>query len=494
VLLALAWRFAWLCDDAYISFRYARHLARGAGLAFNAGERPPVEGYSDFLWVLALAPFEALGIEAPIVAPLLSALCGAALVAWVARFAAERLELGPAAIWTSALFLATAAPMAIWSTGGLETMAFALAVLALFAALEAQAPRSAPIALAAVAVAWLRVDGPLWGIAVLAAASIGGRDGSARRRAALQGLAVLALAVAAQSLLRWLYHGDVVPNTVRVKGGFAWLRLERGLLYSSAYLACLPVALLVPLAALAVTRDRARGLAFRAAILIAFGLAYAALVGGDFLPMGRLLVPTLAPSAVLLALVVERCQRISRPAAWLAGLGACALGALPLLDVHLVPLALRQKLDFRWSKRVFASEIAQWRRVAELRGQLELLAAGLAGATRPGESLVADAIGVVGYRTQLWIHDRFGLVDREVARLPIPPLRASPGHDRAVSAPFFLGRRPDYLEAFVVPAGTPLETEVSQELYGLLRSARARVESHPVREGLELRLVRYVGG
>jgi len=255
----------------------------------------------------------------------------------------------------------------------------------------------------------------------------------------------------------------------------------------------LPVTLIVPLAALAVARGRERGLAIRAALLIAFGLAYAALVGGDFLPLGRLLVPTLAPTAVLLALLVDRIEARARVGAWAAGLTACLLGALPLLDLHPVPLALRERLDFRWSKRAFASEIAQWRRVAELRGQLERLAAALAANTQFGQSLVADAIGVIGYRTELWIHDRFGLVDRDVARLDIPPLRASPGHDRAVTARFFLSRNPDYLEAFIVPAGTPLGTEVSPELAELLRDGSAQVESHPLSDGLELRLVRYRG-
>ena len=45
---------AWsLCNDAFISFRYARNLLEGHGLVFNPGEY--VEGYSNFLWVLELA-------------------------------------------------------------------------------------------------------------------------------------------------------------------------------------------------------------------------------------------------------------------------------------------------------------------------------------------------------------------------------------------------------------------------------------------------------
>ena len=50
----LSWAWPMKLDDAFISFRYARNLVEGAGLVWNPGE-PPVEGYSNFLWVLLLA-------------------------------------------------------------------------------------------------------------------------------------------------------------------------------------------------------------------------------------------------------------------------------------------------------------------------------------------------------------------------------------------------------------------------------------------------------
>jgi hypothetical protein len=40
----------WVCDDAFISYRYALNLVEGHGLVFNSGER--VEGYTNFLWTL----------------------------------------------------------------------------------------------------------------------------------------------------------------------------------------------------------------------------------------------------------------------------------------------------------------------------------------------------------------------------------------------------------------------------------------------------------
>ena len=42
----LAWRLDFLCDDAYITFRYAENWASGHGLVYHPGIDEPVEGYS----------------------------------------------------------------------------------------------------------------------------------------------------------------------------------------------------------------------------------------------------------------------------------------------------------------------------------------------------------------------------------------------------------------------------------------------------------------
>ncbi len=49
------WILRWLCDDAFISFVYARNLSDGLGLVFQTGEY--VEGFSNFLWTLIISFF-----------------------------------------------------------------------------------------------------------------------------------------------------------------------------------------------------------------------------------------------------------------------------------------------------------------------------------------------------------------------------------------------------------------------------------------------------
>ncbi len=69
----LVHRFWFVTDDAFISFRYARNLVLGHGLRFNPGEHLPVEGYSNFLWVLICAVFEFFRMDVALWPPLVSA-------------------------------------------------------------------------------------------------------------------------------------------------------------------------------------------------------------------------------------------------------------------------------------------------------------------------------------------------------------------------------------------------------------------------------------
>ena len=55
---AVAYDF--ICDDAYIAFRYSWNFAYHNDLSFNLGER--VEGYTNFLWVVLLGLLLKIGL------------------------------------------------------------------------------------------------------------------------------------------------------------------------------------------------------------------------------------------------------------------------------------------------------------------------------------------------------------------------------------------------------------------------------------------------
>ena len=53
---------AWICDDAYISFRVIDNAINGYGLSWNTGER--VQVFTHPLWLILLIPFQFISGEA----------------------------------------------------------------------------------------------------------------------------------------------------------------------------------------------------------------------------------------------------------------------------------------------------------------------------------------------------------------------------------------------------------------------------------------------
>lgn len=123
LVFALVWlpyallvrRFWFLCDDAFISFRFASHWAAGEGVRFNPGQHVPVEGYSNFLWVALSALFERLGPGAPAAMPWASFALGSVLLAAVFRVLLRRLELPLHVAARATLSLGCSPPFALWS-------------------------------------------------------------------------------------------------------------------------------------------------------------------------------------------------------------------------------------------------------------------------------------------------------------------------------------------------------------------------------------------
>src|SRR5215470_4166703 len=126
-LLAHAWAYRFLTDDAFISFRYARNLSRGLGLVFNPGSER-VEGYTNFLWVLILAALDRLGLPPERAANVLSLVATAGLWTVVVGFALRTFTRSWLAL-VPAFGLALTRSVAVWSTSGLETRLFELLVI-----------------------------------------------------------------------------------------------------------------------------------------------------------------------------------------------------------------------------------------------------------------------------------------------------------------------------------------------------------------------------
>lgn len=115
--------YSFVCDDAYITFRYSYNLAFNNELAFNLGER--VEGYTNFLWTVLLAGFMKLGLKPEVMSQVLGSLFGSIVLICVYVFT-RIYRGGKQTGWDflAVLILSAMAGFAVWCSGGLETQLF----------------------------------------------------------------------------------------------------------------------------------------------------------------------------------------------------------------------------------------------------------------------------------------------------------------------------------------------------------------------------------
>ena len=292
-LALLAWLAAeawFLCDDAFISFRYVRNLIEGHGLVFNPGER--VEGYTNFLWVLELAAlWGALGLRPEHAAPWLSVACTAATIGvvlwWVIRI--PGLQQRRLISWVALGLLCSSATFAVWTSGGgLETRQFTLFVVLAIVCVTVHGDSRWGLLTASLslsAASYTRPEGPL-----IAACCISWFVGTrlATKRVRLIGrelcwlLGPLVVLISAHYLFRYTYYGEWLPNTYYAKHVRPWY--ESGFRYLWAAALETGLYLWLPLAALALRKawqQRWDGRYALPLLCVVLHMVYLFRIGGD---------------------------------------------------------------------------------------------------------------------------------------------------------------------------------------------------------------------
>jgi len=426
-LALLAWHLRFFVDDAFIVFRYAENWANGLGPVYHAGEL--VEGYSDLAWVFLMSLAARLGAPLDTSAHLLSALCALAIAALAADVLA-RLPISRAARYGGALSIGLSADLAAWTTGGLETALFTLALFGLWRELTREGGGTALATLFGALLVTARVEGVLWLFGVFFAVSVADRS---RWRAHLQLIIPGLIAFACVMTWRLYTYGEWLPNTVHAKAGLDGETLGRGLRYIASWL----VVSITPLIAIALSlralRSPAAKFALSAGVLVIGGALFALLSGGDWMPFFRFLAPTVPFLAVLIAAGLHESDG---RAGWRVALPL--LGCLSAFELHLVPVQVRDSLYFRGFADGYETERG---RVEKARRNIQTfrdVGRVLKGHAQEGDSIVLGAIGAIGYESGLRIHDRNGLIDPEVTRVAERVPGRSAGHERRVSRQRFL--------------------------------------------------------
>jgi arabinofuranosyltransferase len=435
LLAALAaWAVRFVQDDAFITYRYARNLARGEGLVFNPGER--VEGYTNFLWTVMHWVPERFGWSSPVFSQLVGIALMVGTVAVTLRVA-RRVFRSEAFAFLVALVLLANMTFLAYATGGLETMQQTLLVTSVAALLlpvpdpgrGAAAARRVGAGMCAGLAVLTRMDSAvLVGTWVLVVLVVGWRrdpDTSTRTRTTL--LAALQIGLpAALLVVPWLvwkldYYGNLLPNTFYAKSaGSPWVPPLYGLFYLLVFFVSYAAFLLVP------RWRRLRRELFaipgtaQLAAVVPVWFAYICVVGGDFMEF-RFMVPIMPVLAMVAAYLLDRFTDVRSQVALIAVL--LVFSASHRVMPTIVPYPV---LTFR--------ELSHWPNdsTTTWKGKGEFLAEQFPGGPDvPGQPVLAVApLGVLPYYADLPTIDMLGLTDPVTAREGYPIEPYYPGHVR----------------------------------------------------------------
>ncbi|MGD8540554.1 MAG: hypothetical protein PVI66_17710 [Candidatus Aminicenantes bacterium] len=400
---------SWTCDDAFISYRYAENLSHGKGLIFNPGEK--VEGFSNFSWVVLLTLFKSLGLPPLWMSKVLSFIFSLLIIVFVYKTARISGVGQGGALW-GAFFISTASSLAYFSMSGLETVLYTfLLLLAVYLNKKFMAsPSQKTLLLLYVVLLWAAITRPEgllflfltivfhtgWGL-------LQKRPGANKMNLAIP-LFFLAL-YAGFILLRYLYYGDIFPNTFYAKplGTFVESGYHAFFVNFTSGLSS-GTFLLIPLALFLVNRR----FLFANIHPLLFCLAQVFFMSytGDWMAFGRFFFPVF-PVVILLNLnflSVVRIGFLKQKKRFLAPLTAFAVWLVFAgLNVWQTSKAVEHKENYPYfvmnSARL--SELGKW----------------LAANFPPDTTIALRRQGAVPYYSQMRSLDFLGLTDRTVARM-----------------------------------------------------------------------------
>ncbi len=423
----------WIIDDAGITFSYGRNWVEGYGLVAQPGQ-PPVEGYSNFLWMLLFMPFMAVGGFDPVVTPKLVSVLLVLLSFWVVGRGLA--QFAPRHRWLTLLACTLAAlntSFVAWSVSGLENPLYVLLIallwLVVMDAARARLPSRRKAALAgalAAAIAMTRPDGVVYfGVVLLLPLLKGiavGRRGSLKRDIGnlYRAMVTFALLYGGFLAFRIATFRAPVPNTYWAKGGpslevvLAILTLQpeqvarwRGLLAGAAGpLGDLLLAGVLAACAYLVARRRFRR---EHGVLGFFTLVAAAvymLLPEDWMAEYRFGTPFFLLLCVLVVVLGDAVLRAlpltGRRRAWVAALLALAavLGSVALFSGRTQRFASNPTVPFDYVVQRYARRFEHY---ADALGV-------------PEATVLLPDIGGMLYYSRLQVYDLGGLIDPVIAR------------------------------------------------------------------------------
>lgn len=434
-LLLLSCFSSYSTDDAFISYRFAANFADGNGLVFNRGS-VPVEGYTNFLWIILLSVGAFFKLPIPETASFLGVCFSFGILILMVIWANRQRKLSPGFnIAAPVLILASTPSLALWSHTGMETpmFTFFLVLGTLFMGFEERKGWLGALSGLTFAMAALtRPEGLLIGGVIIGYSFLKSGEWKHKLFSFITRMIVFLLPIFFHALWRKTYYGHWLPNTFYAKTCSGLELTGNGLLYLKGFLFQGGLAWIILIVLALFIRPKIEGLSTILLLAVVYSV-YVVWVGGDWMPANRLFLPIMPFLVMGASVFIAKSSSISPRLSILLTI---------LLCIHLLFHGIKANARFMehslFEQKVFGSDPPV--------DVLKELGLHLKKIASSDQVVAVVPAGKVPFYSNLKSIDMRGLCDDHISHQPFPEAldHVLPGHFKR-DDDYVLKQRPDFI-------------------------------------------------
>jgi hypothetical protein len=441
--------FNFICDDAFISFRYAQNLNEGFGLVWNINENP-VEGYTNFLWIILISVLMKIGFEPIITSKVLGVFFGSCSIILSYLFSEIILQRKSPLNLLAPAFLAFSGPFAAWGTGGLETQMFTFLILAGVIVYLYEIKNDVNIPTSAILFALASFTRPE-GVLIFCITTLHYffyilRSKKNFFRKPFFWFITFIIIYGIYSYWRYFYFGYIFPNTYYAKTGGGVHQILRGLKYFGNFIVFSSWAFLIVIGLFPIFKLLRSSTVYLMMIIFAY-TSYIIIIGGDFLGMFRFFVPILPLMAIVAQESFINLNQWIKRSVSNDFIKKIAFTFCSVFLILLIGGGVRLSFNSDEYNRIQFHQVVVNDQTA--------VGEWLYRNALPNESFAAIAIGAISYYSKLTSIDRLGITDSNIAHTKMEHMgKGLAGHEKR-NFGYILARKPTY---FFGPLKVPLHT------------------------------------
>jgi len=429
-----------MLDDAFISFRYAKNFSQGYGLVFNPGTEP-VEGYTNFLWIIILAFSYKIGIDIVLLSKVLGYIFSISTIL-ILLFYLNYKNNSLIQI-VSALILSTCGAFTVWGTSGMETsmFTFLLTFILLYLGRNISNLNNKKLIILGVLTSLLTLTRPegliVFATNLIVILFLAYKNKKHILENTIFYILSFSIIICLHEAFRYFYYHDFLPNTFYNKVGNAVDQYVRGLRYiklfiEATWLILIPIFIYTCFKIKNIAKNRLNIKNYLplilsiTAIMFIFYIIY---VGGDVMPAFRFFTPLIPALSILTTLGLYKLTKYLK-------MKKSLVFIIFTLIICLFNL-LQWKFNIKFNKHLKEDKVAEYGKEVGL---------WLKGNFDKNTKIATNTAGTIPYYSNFYTIDMLGLNDKHIAKKEMPNMGTGfPGHEKTDGA-YILSQNPDIIQ------------------------------------------------